>query len=75
MARPTNKVTAPSLELIVWANVIKWKTIRGVTDEELAALLGVANLYDRNKSYYLKTSEMGKICNYFGIEPEKLLER
>lgn len=75
MARPVNRTKTPPLDLIIWANVRKWQTIRGISDEELAGLLGIASLYDRNKSYFLKTSEMGLLCEFFQIEPEKLLER
>lgn len=75
MARHANRPKTPPLDLIVWANVIKWKTIRGISDEELAQVLGISSLYDRNKSYLLRTSGMGIICEFFQIEPEKLLER
>lgn len=75
MARHANRPKTPPLDLIVWANVIKWKTIRGISDEELAQVLGISSIYGRNKSYLLRTREMGIICEFFQIEPEKLLER
>ena len=63
------------LPLIIWANIIKWKTIRGISDEMLSACLGVKDLRNRKVTYYMSTDEMGRVCDLLQIEPEKLLER
>lgn len=70
-----NKAKKPPLELIVWANLMKWQKIKEISDKELSSLLGVDSLKNRKKSYYLTTSDIDVICNYFDIEPEKLFER
>lgn len=65
---------APSLELVVWANIQKWQMIRGVEDDKLASALLVKNLADRKRKLYLTIQEMGVICKLLAIEPERLLE-
>ena len=65
----------PPLALVVWANISKWQTIRGVEDAQLASVLLVKNLADRRRKLYLTIEEMGTICKLLAIEPEKLLER
>ena len=65
----------PPLALIIWANIGKWLTIRGVEDAQLASVLLVKNLADRRRKLYLTIEEMGTICKLLAIEPEKLLER
>jgi len=64
-----------SLPLIVWANLMKWKTIRGISDEMISACLGVKDLRNRKTTYYMSTEEMGRLCDLLQIEPEQLLER
>lgn len=66
---------APSLELIVWANIKKWQMIRGVDDEQISAVLNIKGMFDRRKSLFLTVEEMGRLCAYLAIEPERLLER
>jgi hypothetical protein len=68
-------VKTPALELIVWANITKWQTLRGVADEAIASVLLVKSLPDRRRKLYLTVEEMGRICKLLAIEPEKLLER
>lgn len=63
------------LDLIVWANVKKWQMIRGVSDTMLCACLGIKTLNNRNATHFLTTCEIGRLCNLFEIEPEKLFER
>lgn len=77
MARPKNTARSPvvTLPVIIWANIVKWQTIRQVSDEELGLLLGVKNLYDRRRTHYITGEEMEKVCSLLTIEPEKLLER
>ena len=41
MPKPNKSVP---LAVIVWANIVKWATIRGVEDRELAACLGLKEL-------------------------------
>lgn len=69
------KTKDPPLPLVVWANIAKWQTIRGIEDADLAAVLLVKNLADRRRKLYLTIEEMGNICKLLAIEPEKLLER
>lgn len=65
----------PPLELIVWANIKKWQMIRGVDDEQISAVLNIKGMFDRRKSLFLTVEEMGRLCAYLAIEPERLLER
>lgn len=69
------KKKLPPLEYIIWANVEKWRMIRGISNEQVCGILGVQRLSDRKAKGYMTTEEMGRICTYFEIEPEKLLER
>lgn len=69
------KPKAVPLPVIVWANIIKWMTIRGANDDEIAAILHVKELAQRKRNHLLTVDEMGDICAYLAIEPEKLLER
>lgn len=69
------KTKDPPLQLVIWANIAKWQTIRGVEDAQLASVLLVKNLTDRRRKQYLTIEEMGNICKLLAIEPEKLLER
>lgn len=71
----TTRTKDPPLSLIIWANIGKWQTIRGIEDADLAAVLLVKNLADRRRKLYLTIEEMGNICKLLAIEPEKLLER
>lgn len=71
----TTRSKDPPLPLIIWANIGKWQTIRGIEDADLAAVLLVKNLADRRRKMYLTIEEMGNICKLLAIEPEKLLER
>ena len=64
-----------SLGTIVWANIRKWMIVRDVSDEEIAAVLGISRLYERIKLSSISVSEMDKVAKYLAIEPEKLLER
>ena len=77
MGRPRNqpRQAQVSLATIIWANIVKWQTVRSVTDEELAVVLGVSRLSDRKRSRYITGDEIEKVCTYLAIEPEKLLER
>ena len=75
MARPKNQPRAASLPVIIWANIVKWQTIRGVSDDELKLLFGVGRLSERKRSGYITGAEMESVCGLLGIEPEKLLER
>lgn len=75
MARNTNRLSPPPLALIVWANIVKWATVRGISDDEISAVLGVTRLYERKKSKHITVSEMENICRLLAVEPEKLLER
>lgn len=49
MARNTNRMSPLPLALIVWANIVKWATVRGISDDEISAVLGVTRLYERKK--------------------------
>lgn len=69
------KTKEPPLPLVIWANISKWQQIRGVEDEQLAAVLLVKSIADRRRKLYLTIEEMGNICKLLAIEPEKLLER
>ena|GEM_PF-5944690 len=69
------KIKKVPLPLIVWANLMKWKTIRGISDEMISACLGVKDLRNRKNTYYMSTDEMGRLCELLQIEPEQLLER
>lgn len=69
------KYKIPPLEVIIWANMIKWKTLSGVSDEMLCACLGVQSIRYREEKHLMNTCEMGRICELLQIEPEKLLER
>lgn len=71
----TTHTKDPPLPLVIWANIAKWQTIRGVEDAQLASVLLVKNLADRRRKLYLTIEEMGNICKLLAIEPEKLLER
>lgn len=75
MARPMNTTKAPSIPVIVWANIVKWAIVRGVKDDEIAAVLGVKNLADRKRKRLLTIEEMEHVCDLLAVEPEKLLER
>ncbi len=75
MARPANKAKTPSLSVIIWANIVKWQIVKGVSDEELSAILGITRLSDRKRSHYITGDEIEKICGYLSIAPDKLLER
>lgn len=75
MARPMNSTKAPSIPVIVWANIVKWAIVRGVEDRELAAAIGVKDLADRKRKRLLTIEEMERICAILAVEPEKLLER
>lgn len=72
MARPNKTVP---LTVIVWANIVKWATIRGVEDREIAACLGVKELAARKRNHYITVDEMARLCGLLAVEPEKLLER
>ena len=69
------KTKEPSLPLVVWANIGKWQTIRGIEDAQLASVLLVKNLADRRRKRLLTIEEMDSVCKLLAIEPEKLLER
>ena len=69
------KTKDPPLPLVVWANIGKWQTIRGVEDAQLASVLLVKNLADRRRKRLLTIEEMDSVCKLLAIEPEKLLER
>ena len=69
------KPKAVPLPIIVWANIVKWMTIRGAEDAEIAAILHVKHLTQRKRSHQLTVDEMDAVCNYLAIDPEKLLER
>ena len=69
------KPKAVPLPVIVWANLIKWMTIRGAEDAEIAAILHVKELSQRKRNHLLTVDEMDAVCSYLAIEPEKLLER
>lgn len=69
------KTKEPPLPLVIWANISKWQQIRGVEDEQLAAVLLVKSIADRRRKLYLTIEEMGNICQLLAIDPEKLLER
>ncbi len=77
MPRPKNTPRSPvvSLSTIIWANIVKWQIIRGISDEELGLLLGVQRLDARKRSHYITGEEIEKVCGLFSVEPEKLLER
>lgn len=75
MPRPKNQPRQVELQVIIWANIVKWQTIRGVSDDELKLLLGVGRIADRKRSGLITGAEMGRICTLLDIEPEKLLER
>ena len=68
------KKTIP-IELVVWANIQKWAMIRGITDDQIAAVLSVKNLADRKRRLFLTVQEMGLLSNLLVVEPERLLER
>lgn len=74
MARTTT-VKTPGLQVIIWANIVKWAIVRGVDDHEIAAVLGVKDLSDRKRKHLLTIEEMGRLCGLLAVEPEKLLER
>ena len=63
------------MDLVVWANLMKWQSIRGVSDTKVSACLGVKDLSNRKRSYFMTTKEIGRICELLEIEPEKLFER
>lgn len=75
MSRQNNKYKKPPLELVIWANMIKWKMLRGVSDEMLCACLGVQSIRYREENHLMNTAEMGRICDLLQIEPEQLLDR
>lgn len=72
MVKTTRKAALP---LIIWANIVKWATVRGVEDREIAAVLGVKDLSDRKRKLLLTIEEMDRVCSLLAVEPEKLLER
>ena len=77
MGRPRNqpKQTNIKLSVIIWANIVKWQTIRGISDAELSLLLGVKSLADRKRTHFITGDNIEDICRVLQIEPEKLLER
>lgn len=75
MARPMNSTKAPSIPVIVWANIVRWAIVRGVNDSEIAAVIGVKDLADRKRKHLLTIEEMDRVCALLAVEPEKLLER
>jgi len=70
-----NSTKAPSIPVIVWANIVKWAIVRGVNDSEIAAVIGVKDLADRKRKHLLTIEEMDRVCALLAVEPEKLLER
>lgn len=69
------KPTVPPLPMVVFANLRKWQTLRDVSDEKVAAVLGVKDLNARMRKLFLTIEEMERLCALLQIEPEKLLER
>lgn len=63
------------LDLVVWMNLLKWQSIKGVSDKKVTACLGIKDLHNRKSSHLLTTSEIGRLCELLEIEPEKLFER
>lgn len=63
------------LQAIVYANVEKWRRLKGVSGEQIAGVLGVKKLSEREKSGFMTVEELDRLCQYLELEPEKLLER
>lgn len=77
MGRPRNQSHNPAINIptIIWANIIKWQMIKGISDSELAFLLNVKTLADRKRTHYITGDDIERICGLMQIEPEKLFER
>lgn len=63
------------LQAIVYANVEKWRRLKGISGEQIAGVLGVKKLSEREKSGFMTVEELDRLCQYLELEPEKLLER
>ena len=78
MARPRT-APPPRFGLIIWANIAKHQTLKGITDDDLSRLLGFGNpstiKQRKNHSYIISADEMEQICALLGIEPERLFEK
>lgn len=63
------------LQAVIYANVEKWRRLKGISGEQIAGVLGVKKLSEREKSGFMTIEEFDRLCMYLGLEPEKLLER
>ena len=71
MPRPKNQAAPQrvSLTTIIWANIVKWQTIRGMSDTELGLLLRVQRVSDRRRSGFITGEEMERVSAALQIEP------
>lgn len=63
------------LQAVVYANLEKWRRLKGISGEQIAGVLGVKKLSEREKSGFMTIEEFDRLCMYLDLEPEKLLER
>lgn len=59
----------------VYANIEKFKIIKGVSDKELAEVLEITNYASRRKSCFANIDDLEKIADYFGIKISQLFEK
>lgn len=63
------------LQAVIYANVEKWRRLKGISGEQIAGVLCVKKLREREKSGFMTIEEFDRLCMYLDLEPEKLLER